>query len=148
MNGRDNFRREFRFQNLPALAGDAKRRAEDSLGRRRAKTNQQSRPNDSKLGLEPRPAGRDLARVRLLVDPAFAARLPLEVLHRVRDVNLAAIDPGFFEGAIQNLARWPDERFPREIFLIARFFAEQHQLRAFRALAEHGLGGVSKKMAG
>src|SRR5436190_22610191 len=107
MNGRDNFRREFRFQNLAALAGDAKRRAEDSLGRRRAKTNQQSRPNDSKLGLEPRPAGRDFARVRFLVDATFPARLPFEVLYRIRHVNLAAIDPGFFEGAIQNFARWP-----------------------------------------
>src|SRR5947207_6814108 len=113
MNGRDNFRREFRFQNLAALAGDAKRWAEDSLGRGRAKTNQQSRPNDSKLGLEPRPAGRDLAWVRLLVDPAFAARLPFELLHRVRDLTLPAIYPGFFEGAIQDFAPRPPERFTR-----------------------------------
>jgi len=52
------------------------------------------------------------AAVRLGVNPPLAARLPLEVLHRVGDVGLTPIDTGFLEGAIEQLAGRPDERRP------------------------------------
>src|SRR3712207_8490853 len=46
--------------------------------------------------VQPRDARRDLRRVRLLVDAArpLLAALPLEVLHRVRDVDRVAVDAG------------------------------------------------------
>ena len=45
------------------------------------------------LGLQPRPARAHLGEARLLVDSALAARLPLEVLHRVGQVDRAATVP-------------------------------------------------------
>jgi hypothetical protein len=48
------------------------------------------------------------------------------MFYRVRDVNLRPIDPRFFQGAIQNLARWADKWLSCDILLIARLFAEEH----------------------
>jgi hypothetical protein len=60
------------------------------------------------------------------VDPALPARLPLEVLHSVRDINLRSIDPRFFERAIQDFSRGSHEWFTGKVFLVARLFAEEH----------------------
>src|SRR4051812_1863092 len=82
------------------------------------------------------------------MNPAFAARFPLEVLHRVRDVNLLAVDSGILQGAVEDFSSRADEWFARDIFLITWLFPEQHQYRAFRTFAENGLGRVFEKMAG
>jgi hypothetical protein len=55
---------------------------------------------------------------------ALPARLPFEVLHRVRDVNLVPFDSRFLERAIEKFARRTDERFSREVFLVARLLSE------------------------
>src|SRR5919201_19083 len=54
---------------------------EESLRRRRAEADEHARLQHRDLGVEPRPASRDLAPVRLLVDATLPLRLPLEVLH-------------------------------------------------------------------
>ena len=56
--------------------------------------------------LEPWEAGSDLAGVRRFVDAAFRARIlrPLEMLHRVRDVDVVTVDPGNIERAVEQLA--------------------------------------------
>src|SRR5205085_5780207 len=89
---------------------------------------------------EPRAAGGDLARAGLGVDAALAARLPLEVLHDVRDIDPPAIDPRIRERAIEKLACGADERATREVFLVARLLADEHQGGVAIALAEHRLG--------
>jgi hypothetical protein len=61
------------------------------------------------------------------VNPPFAARLPFEVLDDVGDVDRGAIDAGLGERSIEQLAGRSDKRTPREILLIARLFADQHQ---------------------
>ena len=94
-----------RIEHFPALPRHAKGRAEDRLRRGRAEADEHFRPNEAQLRFHPRPAGGDVARVRLLMDAAFPARLPFEMLHRVRDVNRVAIDPGFLQRAIEHLAR-------------------------------------------
>lgn len=148
MNGRHHFRREFRFKDSSSITRHPKRRAEDGLGRGRAKADEEPRPDDSQLRLKPRATGRDLARVRLFMNSAFATRLPFEVLHGIRHIDFAAIDSRVFESAVEDLASGADEGFPREIFLVARLFAQQHERRAFRSSAEDGLSGVAEKMAG
>ena len=72
--------------------------------------------------------------VRLLVDAPLAARLPLEVLHDVGDVDGGAIDAGLRERAVEQLAGRADERMAGEIFRVARLLADQHQLGACAAL--------------
>ena len=69
-----------------------------------------SRLDRRELGLEPGTAGGDLAPVRLRVDPALAARCPLEVLDHVRHVGGAAVDSSILERLIEQSAGRADER--------------------------------------
>src|SRR5258705_12701863 len=102
--------------------------SEQGLSRRRAKAHDRPRLDELDLDVEPRPAGGDLAGPRLLVNPALAARLPFEMLDHVRHVNALAVDAGFFERPIEELARRADERTARDIFLIARLLANEHDV--------------------
>ncbi len=82
------------------------------------------------------------------MDAAFAARLELEMLDRVGDVDRLAIDAGVFQRLVQEMSRRPDERLAREIFLIARLLTDEHEFGARRSLAEYGLGRVSVEGTG
>ena len=73
------------------------------------------------------------------MDPSFAAWLPFEMFHRVRDVNFSATDPRFFQCAIHDLSSRTNEWFPGNVFVISGLFANQHDRRCFRALAENRL---------
>src|ERR1051326_3535302 len=126
MNSRKDSRCQFGRQNFAALARDAKRRAENRLGRRRAHRDYEVGLNGPKLCLQPRAAGSDLARIWFLMDPPFAARLPLEMFHRVGDVNFFPINSSFFQRLIHDFARRPNERFTGNIFVVSRLFADQH----------------------
>ena len=105
-------------------------------------------PNPGDLGVQPRAAGAGLVRRRGLVDAALAAWLPLEVLHHVRDVHLPAVDAGIGEGAVQERAGRPDERYPRQILLVPGLLADEHQLGAARPCAEYRLRRVTPQIAG
>src|SRR5207248_7188824 len=94
-----------------------------------------------------RAARRDLARVRLLVDAALAARLPLEVLDDVGHVDGRSIDARFTERAIEQLARRSDERVPAQVFVVPRLLADEHQLRFLRAFAEDRLRAAAPQIA-
>ena len=82
-----------------------------------------------------------------LCSAPLAARLVLEVLHGVGDVDVRAVDARRLERAVEHLARGADEGAPGKILLVARLLADQHQGRIGRAFAEHGLGGVLVKVA-
>src|SRR3954453_6850376 len=139
MNRRQNFRRERRLEDFPALTRHPECGAKDRLGRGRTKTDEQLRFHDAQLRFHPWATRRDFARVRFLVNAPFAARLPFEMLHRVRHVDVVAIDLGFLERAIEQLAGWPDERLSGEILLVAWLLAQEQQLRPLRTFAEDGL---------
>src|SRR5690349_24260424 len=62
------------------------------------------------LGVQPWHARVDLALARRLVDAPLAALLELEVLDDVGDVDVAAVDPGRLERAVELAARGADER--------------------------------------
>ena len=98
------------------------------------------RLDQAQLRIQPRPAGGDLLEIRLLVDPALASRLPVEVFHDVRDVHLVAVDAGLVQRPVEQLAGRADERPPLDVLPIARLFADEYDLRLGGALAEDRLG--------
>src|SRR5438046_10443265 len=126
MNGREDVSRQRRGNELSALLSDTKPWPEESLGSRRAEANESRGMDQGDLGVEPRPAGGDLGRVRLGVNPPLAARLPLEVLHRVCDVGLTPIDTGLLEGSIEHLTGRTDERPATQVLVFCRVLAEGH----------------------
>ena len=69
------------------------------------------RPDQRSLGVEPDPAAFDLVIVGTLVQAAFAAHLVLEMLDRVGDEGLLARDAGVAQRLVQNAAGGPDKRF-------------------------------------
>jgi hypothetical protein len=89
--GRYGFRKPG-FDELATVLRHPELPAEQRLCRRRAEEDEDARLHDLELGLEPGAAGGHLGPVRLLMDPAFASRLPLEVLDGVRDVGRRAVD--------------------------------------------------------
>ncbi len=142
MNSREDSRRQFRRQYLAPLTGDSKSRAENSLRRCRTHGHDEVGPDDPKFRFQPRTAGCDFARVRLLMNSAFAAGLPFEVFHRVRDVNLRPIDSSVFKRAIHDFPSRTNKRFAGHIFVIARLFANQHHRCALRPFAKDSLGSA------
>src|SRR5262249_13477304 len=126
MHGRDDERRERRGHWRAALRRNTERTPQQRLCRRRSETHERRRLHDGELVLEPGTARLDLALSRLLMDPPFAARLPLEMLDDVRHIHLASIDARVFECAIEQFPRWTDERMTREILVVAGLLAHQH----------------------
>src|SRR5580765_443091 len=140
MNGRKHPWCELRGQHLATLPADSECRAENGLRRSRTHCHDEVGLNDPQFRFQPRTARCDLARVRLLMNPAFATRLPFEVFHSVRDVNLRPIDSSVLERAIHNFPSRTNEWFARDIFVIARLFANQHHRCALRTFAKDSLG--------
>src|SRR4051794_21597000 len=66
--------------------------------------------------VQPPSAGLDLASIRFLMDSALAARLEFEMLHRIGDIDVRAVDAGFFERRVEHFAGRADERLAAQIF--------------------------------
>ena len=115
---------------------------EEDLSRGRPEANDDFGPHDRDLGLEPAAACMDLECVWLRVKAAFAAWLPLEVLHRVREVDLLARDLCLVERLVEEHARWADERTADEILAIPGLLADEHHRSRGRAFAEDDLCGA------
>src|SRR5690348_2483553 len=120
---------EVRLEPLAALLRDAELLAEERLRRRRAEADEHRRLHDRELRLEPGAAGHLLGPARLRVDAPLPARLPLEVLDRVRDVDLPAVDPREIERLVEQAPRRPDERAALLVLLVARLLADEHHRR-------------------
>src|SRR5690242_21617412 len=73
------------------------------------------------------------------MDASLAARLELEVLDRIGDVDGASIEAGFLHRPIHNLTRRADEGPTDDVFLIAWLFADKDHLGMRWPLAEHRL---------
>ena len=65
--------------------------------------------------------------------------LPLEVLDRVGDVDLVAVDAGGGERLVEQAPRGADERMALFVLLVAGLLADEHDARVTRPLAEDGL---------
>lgn len=139
MNGCDDIFSQFRFHEFTALLADAKIFSNQRLRRGCAETDQDFRFKNGQLRFKPGPARGDLPSVRLFVNAAFAFWFPFEVLHRVGDVHFLAINSRFDERFVQQLSRWTDKRFAREIFVIARLFTDEDDFGVARAVTENSL---------
>src|SRR5256712_11964092 len=139
MDRRDNVRRERRVDELPALPGDPEGRRDERLRRRRAEADDDLRAQDRELGVEPEPAGRDLAAVRLLVEAPLPGRTPLEVLHGVRHVDGVAIDPRLRERLVEDATGGSDEGAARAILPVPPLLAHPDDARLSPALSPHRL---------
>jgi hypothetical protein len=74
------------------------------------------------------------------MNPAFATRFPLKMFHRVTHVNLRSIDSSVREPAIHDFPGRTNEWFARDIFVIARLFANQHHRCALWSFPKNSLG--------
>ena len=70
------------------------------------------------------------------------------MLDRVRDIGLAALDPGLVDAAVEHLAGRADERMAGKVLGVAGLLSDEHHRRPLRPLAEHGLRRVAVKRAG
>ena len=147
MDRRGHRRGEVRLDQRAAAPSDAKRSAEERLGGGRAEQHEHPGLDHGDLCLEPRAAGGDLARARLLMNAPLPARLPLEVLHGIRHVRSGAVDPGLGERLVEESPRRADERPSRPVLLVTRLLADEHGSRVLRALAEDGLGSEPPELA-
>src|SRR5207253_10118470 len=67
----------------------------------------------------------------------------LEVLHRIGDEYLRAIEPRIRQGAVQHAAGRPDEWLAGDVLVVSRLLADQHQRRRSQSLAGDDLGGIA-----
>jgi hypothetical protein len=88
----------------------------------------------------------NLFHTGFLVDAEFTAGLPFEVLDRIRNINLSAVDIGLIQTFIQQFPSRTYKGSPLFIFLVARLLADHHDgdfgLRGFGSrlqLSEDGL---------
>jgi hypothetical protein len=81
------------------------------------------------------------------VDAALAARLVLEVLDGIGDVDEVAVDPGFREDGVEELSCRADEGLAGDVLLVAGLLADEDDARLLRAFAEDGLGGLAPEVA-
>src|SRR5947199_2336107 len=143
MVGGDRLGRPARRREVAAILRDPERVAEDRAGRRGAEADENLRLDQGQLGVEPRTTSLELVRPWRLMDSALAALLELEVLDRVGDVELLALETRFGQRLVKHLAGRTDEWRALPIFLIPRLFSDEHDPRGGRASAEDGLRGVA-----
>ncbi len=74
------------------------------------------------------------------MDATLAARHELEVLDGIGDIDAVPRNAHFFESLIKDLTGRSDEGTTRQILLVARLFADEHDPGIRRSLAEHRLG--------
>src|SRR5438874_4254632 len=139
MHRRHHVRREWRRDQLPALLGHFESRGDERLSGGSTEADNDLRLQDPDLGVEPQPAGGDLAPIRLFVQAPLPRRAPLEVLHRVRDVDRVTVDSRGVEGFVQDAPRRPDERLAGDVLFVARLLADEDDLGGPAALAKYRL---------
>src|SRR5258708_15585634 len=81
------------------------------------------------------------------MQPPLAARLPLEMLHGIRDEYVAANESGSLDGLIKQPSRGSDEGVTAQVFFVAWLFADQHEFGSVAPFAGYGLCGVLPQIA-
>src|SRR5438270_7716144 len=124
---------------LAAVLHQLELRAEYGLCGGGTEAHEDLRFHRAELRLEPGAARLDFRCPRLLVDAALAAWLPLEMLDRVGDVDVASRDPRVLERLVEHCAGGPDEWCALAVFLVARLLADKHHTSLVRPGAEDDL---------
>ena len=131
----------FRSEHLAAVLREAKLRPQQILSSGRSQTDDHLRLHGLDLRFEPGAASCYFERIRFFVEPDLAPGFPLEMLHGVGDVHLAAINSGGFQALIQKQSGWPDKRPALLIFTIAWLLSYEKHGGMRPALAENDLSG-------
>src|SRR5882672_7961524 len=97
------------LEKAAAHGRDAKGRAKQNARRGGAQADDDLRSQGLDFAFKPLLASLDLALGRCLVQAAFAARSPFEVLDGVGEVDLGAVDPGGLERAVEQSPRRSNE---------------------------------------
>jgi len=147
VNGREDRRQRVRKEQLAAIPGDAKGAAEESLGGGGAEADDHLGLHLVELGIEPGTAGGDFVNAGSLVNAPFTARLPLEVLDRVGQVDIVATNAGVGEAAVEKKTGGTDKRHAFLIFAVAGLFADEDETGLRASRAEDGLRGVLEEGA-
>ena len=147
MHGRHYIRSQCRFEELAALFSNSKLGTEQRLRGRRTERHDHRWFDDGKFRFEPGPTRGNLECVWFFVYAPFAARLPFEMFDNIGDVSLFAIDAGVLQRLIEQTTGWSDEGFARQIFFVARLFADKQHDRPPSAFAENGLCSAFPKIA-
>jgi hypothetical protein len=114
-------------------------RAEYRFACHRAKQHDEAGADQREFGVEPVAASANLAAVGPLMNPALAAGLPPEVLDRVGEVDVVALDATIGERLIQHMPGGANERMALLVLLVAGLLADEEERRVQAALAEHDL---------
>src|ERR1700730_10256787 len=118
---------------------DAKIPAERCLSRRCAQADNHLRPKCTDFGVKPWATRGNFRCVRFLMDAPLPSRLPLEMFHRIRNINFPAVDSGFDESGIEQFAGRADKRFAFQVFLVTRLLTHEQDLCVLLPFSEHGL---------
>ena len=81
------------------------------------------------------------------MDPLLAARLVVEVLDRVRDVDLRAVDRCPLECAVEDATGRTDEGMAFAILAVPRLLADEQDAGGGGPFAEHGLRSLPVQLA-
>jgi hypothetical protein len=81
------------------------------------------------------------------VQPPLAARLKLEMLHRIGHVDTRAIDASVDERPVQDDPGWPHEWMSSKVLTVSGLLADKHDLRVGRPLSKYRLGGILPQRA-
>ena len=130
MHSRHNRGRKRGIQKFAATLRDPKIAPQQGLGGRSAQAYDYLGLERGDFGFEPRATGVHFFRAWFFVDAAFPAWLPFEMLDGICQVDPFAVDTRGEEGFVQEFSGRADERFSLEILLIARLFADHHDLCA------------------
>src|ERR1051325_7358886 len=140
MDSREHPWRNLGRQHLSTLPSDSKSGAEHRLRCCGTHCQDEVGLTDPKFRFQPWTTRCDFTRIRLLMNSAFPSRLPFEMFYGVGDINLRPIDSSFLERTVHDFASRTNKRLARDIFVVARLFADQHHRRTFGTVTEYGLG--------
>src|SRR4029079_152293 len=104
-------------------------------------------PDERQLCLQPRAAGPDLRPVRRVVDPARPLRSPLEVLDRVRQVDVLVAQTDLAEDLAQKRAGRSHERLAAAVLDVARLPADEHDAGRDGTLTEDDARRTAPQLA-
>src|SRR5205814_2018329 len=113
---------------------------QQQLGREVAERDDDARPDELELAVEPRRARLDLVRLRIAIPGRTT-------LHDVRDVNVGPGEADTLDELGEQLSRPTDERLALQVLLLARTLAHEDQIRVGAADAEHDLRPSAGELA-
>src|SRR6266436_2877131 len=122
---------------------------EQAARRRGAERYDEFRLYDRAFAIDPPAATFDFVGVRPFVQPPLSPLLEFEMFDRVGHKDVSTRHACFRQRTVEDSTRRPDERSPREILVVSRLLADEHQSRLHRSLAWNDLRCIAiKRTAG